>query len=154
MPAPPKKPTAAWRLKLGRAIPWLLAGTVSALLLQVWLAATGLFGGAGYLDAHALFANAVIRLLYTLILVVGFVGADWRIGVVGVVLTLLLEMQYPLIEAVEPAVTGLHAANGAIMLAVVLGALIARLPWTPRARPAPKAEPGVVRAPLKPGPQA
>ena len=154
MPTPPKKPTAAWRLKLGKAIPWLLAATVSALLLQVWLAASGLFGGEGYLDAHGLFANAVIRLVYTLIIVVGFVGADWRIGVVGIVLTVLLELQYPLIGAAEPAVAGLHAANGALMLAVALGALIARLPWTPRAKAAPKAEPGVVRAPLKPGPQA
>jgi hypothetical protein len=135
MPVPPKKPVAAWRRKVGLAVPWLLATTVAALVMQIYLAATGLLGAPEYLDTHGLFANAVIRLLYTLLLIVGFVGADWRMGVVGVVLTVLLELQYAFIDAQAATIRGLHAANGAAMLVVASVALLRRLPWVTRHPP-------------------
>ena len=131
MPPKPKPPMPAWRLKVGKAIPWLLAATVGALLLQVYLAGAGLLGADHILETHSLFANAVVRLLFTLLLLVGFVGADWRIGVVGLALTVLLELQYGLIEAGDGGVRGLHAANGAIMILISAVALMRRLPWAP-----------------------
>lgn len=139
MPAPPKKQTAAWRLKVGQAIPWLLATTVAALLIQVFLAASGLLGADENLATHELFANAAIRLLFLLILVVGFVGADLRVGIAGIVLTALLELQYALIDAEDGNVRGLHAVNGVAMLLVAFTLLLRRLPWVARPAPAPKA---------------
>lgn len=130
MRSPPKKPVASWRIQLGKAIPWLLAATVAALAIQVYLAGTGLLGDAGYLEVHALFANAVIRLLFTLLIIIGFVGADWRVGVAGVVLTVLMELQYPFIGATPAVVRGLHALNGVALFGVALVMLLRRLPWS------------------------
>lgn len=151
MPPKPKKPTAAWRLKLGFAIPWLLAATVGALVLQIYLAGAGLLGADAYLDTHALFANAFIRGLFTLLILVGFIGADWRMGVVGVVLTVLLEAQYGLIGATAGEIRGLHAANGAVMLVTASIALMRRLPWR-TVKPVPTGN--VAAGPLRPGPPA
>lgn len=152
MPPKPKKPTASWRLKVGLAIPWLLAASVVALVLQVYLAGAGLLGAADYLETHKLFANAVIRLLFTLLILVGFVGADWRMGVVGIALTVLLEAQYGFIEAAAGEVRGLHAANAAVMIVITSVSLMRRQPWMQRASK-PVAS-NVASGPLRPGPPA
>ena len=142
MPAPPKKPTAAWRLKLGKAIPWVLALTVSMFLVQVYLAGVGLFADAAYLETHGFFGDLVFHLLPLVIAVVGFVGADWRIGVVGVVLMVQMELQYAFMGSLDGFIQALHPVNGVAMMALTTGALMTRLPWAPQrpARaPAPKA---------------
>ncbi len=129
MPAPPPKPTAPWRLKVGKAVPGLLAAFMVGGLLQVFLAGYGIENlGAAGMDAHVAFAH-VIEFIPLLILIAGFVGADWRGGVGGVVLLVLFQLQYIFLEVGPAGVRALHAFNGAVMILVAAFLFVHRMPW-------------------------
>lgn len=138
MPAEPKKPIASWRLKLGKAIPWLFALFAMGALFQVFLAGYGIDNlGAQGMDHHRDFAH-IIEFLPLIILIVGFVGADWRAGVGGIILLLQFQAQYFFLAGDYAAINALHAANGALMIAVSAGYAMSRLRGTP-SRPTPAA---------------
>lgn len=129
MPPPPKKPTAPWRLKLGKAVPGLLAAFMVGGLLQAFLAGYGIENlGAAGMDAHVAFAH-VIEALPLLVAIVGFVGADWRGGVGGVVLLALFQLQYVFLAFGPAEVRALHALNGVVMVLVAAGLFVHRMPW-------------------------
>src|SRR5687767_12384156 len=112
MPAKAKKPVAPWRLKLGKAIPYLFGLFVLGGLVQVFLAGYGIENlGAQGMGYHLDFAH-ILEMVPLLIVLVGFLGADWRAGVGGIVLFALFWAQYMLLEADQAVVIALHAANG------------------------------------------
>jgi hypothetical protein len=133
-PAAPKGP-ASWRLKVGRALPWLLTALVAALLFQIALAGFGIFdehyfsdGQSDSIDVHRLFI-VVPEILALLVLIVGFVGADKASGIIGIALLVLMELQYFFIEGPADGVRGLHVLNGVAVFGLALGLLLHRPPW-------------------------
>lgn len=151
MPAKPKKPVAPWRLKLGKAVPWLFTLFAAGALVQVFFAGYGIENlGAQGMEYHRGFAH-VIEVVPLLIILVGFLGADWRGGVWGIVLFVQFQAQYAFLASDLAAVNALHAANGAAML--VVAAVMAHRGMR-RVAPATSAKPvgNVVQAPLRPGP--
>lgn len=153
MPPPPKKPVAAWRLKVAKALPGLFAAFVVGGMLQVFLAGYGL-DEVGYqgMDAHVGF-GLILHFLPVLIAIVGFVGADWRAGVTGVVMAFMFELQFMFIGADQPGVRALHVVNGVAMILVALVAFLHR--WQAFAKAAPVREAsasGVVQGTLRQGP--
>lgn len=137
MPAEPKKPTASWRLKVGKAIPYLFALFVLGGLFQVFLAGYGIDNlGAQGMDYHVAFAH-FLEMLPLLIVIVGFLGADWRSGVGGIVLFALYFVQYMVLGSDHAAVNAVHAGNGALMILIAFGFLMRRLPMRSSAPAAP-----------------
>lgn len=148
MPTQPKKPVASWRLKLGKAIPWLFGLFALGALVQVFFAGYGIENlGAQGMDYHVTFAH-VIEVLPLLILIVGFVGADWRAGVGGIVLLVQFQLQYVFLAGDYAVVHALHAANGAAMI-VVAAAFAMRRIRRATPTPAPPA-PAAAPRPMKP----
>lgn len=153
MPPKPKKPTAAWRLKLGRIAPWLFLAFIVGALVQVFLAGYGIENlGAQGMDEHVLFAH-VVEMIPLLIIIFGFVGADWRAGVGGVVLLVQFQLQYMFLMGLYAPVLALHAFNGVLMIVVAGVFLMRRAPWAKMARP-PAPQANVAKGPLRPGPPA
>src|SRR5688572_10891787 len=110
MPTTPKKPTALWRLKLGKAIPYLFGLFALGALIQVFFAGYGIENlGAQGMDYHVDFAH-MIEFLPLIILIVGFVGADWRAGVGGIILLVQFQAQYFFLAGDYSAINALHAA--------------------------------------------
>lgn len=134
MPAPPKKPLAPWRRQVGMAAPWLCFVFAVGGAMQAFLAGYGLaeLGGQG-LDYHVNFAH-VIEFLPVLILAAGFIGADNRTGIVGVVLLVLFQAQYAFIQAGGPFVHALHPLNGVVMVVLAFAAFMRGIVWTPKAK--------------------
>lgn len=134
MPAPPPKPTAAWRLKLAQVAPWLFWLFAVGGLAQAYLAGYGIenLGDQG-MDLHVTFAH-VLEMLPLLILILGFLGANWRNGVGGVVLLALYFGQYMAIDGVTYApVLALHAANGVLLVVLAVVFALAGMRWRPAA---------------------
>lgn len=132
MPAPPKKPVAPWRLKVGNVNPWLLAAASVAMLLQAYLGGVSVFGGGEHADTHEAFGSISMHLLPLFLIIFGFLGADWRVGVVGIILLVLVSAQYFLINSGNEFVKALHIGNWVVIFAMVFGMLMRRLPWAPR----------------------
>ena len=126
MPPPPPKPVAPWRLKVAKALPGLFAAFVVGGMLQVFLAGYGL-GELGYqgMKAHVTFAHFV-EMLPVLVILAGFLGADWRAGVTGIVLALLMQLQYLFLAFDQPGVRALHPVNGVALILVALVAFLHR----------------------------
>ena len=141
MPEKPKKPVATWRLNLGKVPPWLFGLFVVGGLIQVFLAGYGIenLGDQG-MDLHRAFAH-VIEFVPLLILLCGFIGADWRAGVGGVVLLVQFQAQYAFLEGTYAPVLALHALNGVLMIVVATAFFARRLPWSKKSAPAPAARP-------------
>lgn len=139
MPTPPKQPVASWRLKVGKAIPYLLGLFVLGGIIQVFLAGYGIENlGAQGMEYHITFAH-ILEGIPLLILIAGFVGADWRAGVVGIVLFALFWVQYLVLDSHYSAINAVHAANGALLILVAFAFMMRRLPR--RAPPVAAASP-------------
>ncbi len=138
MPGKPKEPTAAWRLKVGMVTPWLFAAFVIGGLIQVFLAGYGIENlGAQGMEYHGFFGGAVLHLLPLIIALVGFLGADWRAGVGGVVLMVQFELQFALLGGTYAPVLALHALNGVLMVVLATAFFFRRLPWAKKSVAAP-----------------
>ena len=152
MPAEPKKPIASWRLKLGKALPYLFALFVLGGLFQIFLAGYGIenLGDQG-MDYHITFAHA-LEMLPLVIVIVGFLGADWRSGVAGIVLFALFFLQYMVLDSNHAAILAVHAANGALMTLIAFTFVLRRLPGRsgPTAASAPPPKPMVSVRPAAP----
>ena len=146
-PPPGPKQSAAWRLKVGKAVPWLFLVFLGGVVMQIALAGAGLLGDDGYwasgrsdfLDAHVMFVH-ILELFPLLFILTGFIGADRQAGWAGVVLFLLFGAQYALIEQ-EGVVRSFHVLNALVIFTLALLMTLSRIPWRPRyidARPAPK----------------
>lgn len=145
MPSPPKKGPAPWRLKLAKVAPWLFWLFVAGGVLQVYLAGYGIenLGDQG-MAYHVDFAHA-LEMLPLLIIILGFLGANWRNGVGGVVLLGLFFVQYFTLEGTYAPVLALHAANGALLIGTAVVFALAGMRWRPAAAtpptPGPAAQP-------------
>lgn len=129
-PKPPeKKGPAAWRLKVAKVTPWLLAAFLSGLVFQVFLAGYGLQELGGETIQHHRDFSHVIELLPLSIILFGFLGADKWAGIGGIALFLMFGMQYAFIESEDPILRALHPTNGVLILALTLGLLLTRPLW-------------------------
>lgn len=137
MRTPPKQPLASWRVKTGKAIPWLGGLLLAGLLVQVWLAGVGLLAFGEYLEYHVFNAH-LIELFPVLIFVAGLIGKHMDGIIAGVILTVLMQAQYLFILSNNGLVNGLHAANGVVLVIVTVILLVRDLPL---GKPAPAPQP-------------
>lgn len=137
-PPPGPKPPAAWRLKVGKAVPWLFLIFLGGVVMQIALAGAGLLGDDAYwatgrsefLDAHVVFVH-VLELFPILFILTGFIGLDRQAGWVGLVLFFLIGLQYALIEQAG-IVRSFHVLNALVIFTLALLMTLSRIPWRPR----------------------
>lgn len=129
-----------WRRGFRTACTWLFLILLGGVVMQVGLAGAGLLSDTGdnqeFLDAHMAFAG-ILHLLAILIALAGFLGADRQAGISGIVLFLLMGIQFPLIHA-SGVTPSFHVLNALVIFTMALLMTLSRIPWRPHYLDAPR----------------
>jgi hypothetical protein len=111
---------------------WLCASlVVVGIILQVFFAGASLLVDGSYLITHRIFAHIVELVIFVLLLVGLPTRFSWRIQGLGLLLLLLMFLQYVFLYAVPntgfPVLRALHAVNALAMFWLAL--ILAQRTW-------------------------
>lgn len=106
---------------------WLLLVFVICVAIQVFLAGASIFADPGYIDMHVMFVH-LFEAVPLLLILFGFLGRDKALGISGIVLFVLISLQYVFV-AVGGLVGALHAVNALAMFSLALTMLHRAQPW-------------------------
>ena len=121
------KPMPKWRWALRRVAGWLLLVFLICVAIQVFLAGLSVFADPSYIEMHISFVH-LFEALPLLLILFGFLGRDKALGITGIVLFVLISLQY-VFAAVGGIVGALHAVNALVMFGLALTMFHRAMPW-------------------------